>query len=199
MARLGLVVEGESEYFAIPILLQKAGASPGQKVVFRGQGTQSPIPILVQKRLLPATRALTLRSHSKVLVVIDREDRPDCPGDFAQRVCSELVRQLESTYGYRGTPPIVVVVADRTLENWLIADPQGIRQHAYISRDIARRVGSNADGLDAIRILQWAYRPGKYYHKTKDGPALAARVRVLQQGVRRCSKSLDKLLREAGA
>jgi len=195
---LGLVLEGEADYAAVPVLLRRAGAAPGRGAVFKGQGVECAIPTLVQKKLVPHTRAQILKGHSKVLVIIDRETRNDCPGDFAQRVQAELVRQLDASYGYRGTPPVSVVCADRTLENWLLADPRGIRSHAYIQRDITRRAGANVDGLDALSIMRWAYGSGRAYDKTRDAAALATRVRVERREVRQRSKSLDKLLREAG-
>lgn len=194
---LALVVEGESDYHAVPLLLKMAGASVGLRLTFRGQGVASPLESFVGKKLLRFTRAAILARPSKVVVVIDREARNDCPGEFAQRVEIELKRRLCSE-GYSGDPPVSVVCADRSLENWLIADPEGIRRHAYIERGIASRVGNNADGHDAVGILNWAYGPGRRYQKTKDAPALAARVRVREQDVRRRSKSLCKLLREAG-
>ena len=194
---IGLVVEGQADYGAVPLLLRRAGATPGVPIVFRGQGVECPIPTLVQKRLLSPTRAQLVRGHSKVVVIIDREARSDCPGEFAQRVRGELVCQLEAQYGYQGSPPVSVVCADRTLENWLIADPEGVGGHSYIGRSITRRVGTNADGCDAISIIQGAYGRGRRYHKTRDAPALAARVRVERADVRQRSKSLDKLLREA--
>jgi hypothetical protein len=198
MASLGLVVEGEADFAAIPVLLKRAGASPGHASIFRGQGVQCAIPTLVQEKLLPHTRVQVLKGYRKILVIIDRETRGDCPGDFAQRVQAELVCQLQAGYGYGGNPPVSVVCADRKLENWLIADPQGILGHAYIRRSIARRVGKNADSRDAVSIIRWAFGPQRHYHKTSDAPALAARVRVERNDVRKRSKSLDKLLREAG-
>jgi hypothetical protein len=59
-------------------------------------------------------------------------------------------------------------------------------------------VGQNADGLDAIEIIQWAYGSRRYYDKRRDAPQLAAKVRTNRRDVRQRSKSLHKLLREAG-
>lgn len=195
---LGLVVEGEAEYRALPLLLKAAGATPGGRTAFRGQGVQCSIETLVRSKLLSHTRAQILRRPSKVLVVIDREKRGDCPGAFAQRIHKELVAQLQTSYGYTGNPPVSVVCVDRSLENWLIADPEGIGTHAYIERDISKRVGARADGRDAVSIMQWAYGARRYYHKSKDAPHLAAKVRVGRRDVRNRSHSLDKFLREAG-
>ena len=198
MDNLGLVLEGEAEYGAVPVLLKAAGAAAAGRAVFRGQGVHCSIETLVRSKLLSYTRAQILRGHSKVLVVIDREKRNDCPGQFAQRVQGELIAQLQAKYGYQGNPPVSVICADRSLENWLVTDPVGVRKHAYVQRDISKRVGSNADGLDALSLIQWAYGPKRYYHRSRDAAHLAARVRVRRQEVRQRSKSLDKLLREAG-
>lgn len=194
---VGLVVEGQADYGAVPLLLGRAGVAAGLPIVFRGQGLECPISTLVQKKLLSPTRAQLVRGHSKVLVIIDRETRTDCPPGLARAVEAELVRQLRAAYGYPRRPPVSVVCPDRTLENWLIADPEGIGTHVYMEKDIRRRVGSNADGRDAVAIVQWAYG-SRRYHKARDAPALAARVRVERADVRQRSRSLRKLLREAG-
>lgn len=193
-----MVVEGQAEYGAVPALLRKAGARPGTPIVFRGQALGCPVRVLVQRKLLSPTRAAVLRGYSKVVVILDRETRKDCPGQFAQCVLAELVRQLRSDFSYEGHPPVCVVCADRSLENWLVSDPQGLADHAYIEKDISGRVGANADGDDAVEIIKWAYRGNSRYDKRRDAPSLAAKVRVEQADVRGRSKSLDKLLREAG-
>jgi len=198
MSSVGLVVEGEAEHRAVPVLLRRAGASPGAPIVFRGQALGCDVSVLVQRKLLSPTRTALLKDYSKVLVIVDRETREDCPGEFARCVLAELVRQLRSNFGYEGHPPLSVICADRSLENWLISDPEGLATHAYIEKDVSRRVGANADGRDAVEIIEWAYRANSRYHKRRDAPALAAKVRVQQPEVRVRSKSLDKLLREAG-
>jgi len=198
MSSLGLVVEGEAEHGAVPTLLRRAGATPGDPIVFHGQAVGCDVVVLVERRLLSPTKAALLKGYSKVLVILDRETREDCPGQFAQCVLAELVRRLASDPRYQGHPPVCVICADRTLENWLVSDPEGLRSHGYIERDVSRRVGANADGRNAVEIIEWAYRANSRYHKRRDAPALAAKVRVERRDVRQRSKSLDKLLREAG-
>jgi hypothetical protein len=196
---LALVVEGESDVGAIPILLRTAGAKVGAVIKTGGQATECTLPTLVEKYLLKPVRAAILKDPEKVIVVLDREDRTTCPGQFATAVLQEIQSQLASQFGYMGTPAVVVVCADRKLENWLIADPAGLARHAHIRHDCATRVGAVADGKDALSILRWAYKKGTTYHKRRDAPALAKQVRTSSTQVRRRSKSLDKLLREAGA
>jgi hypothetical protein len=194
---LALIVEGESDYEAIPILLRNAGLSVASVMQIGGQSIDCDMYTLVKGRLLGKVQLTLLRQPSKVLVVLDRESRNACPGEFAGDVQNELVRQLGN--GYRGTPRIVVVCADRTLENWLLADPDGIGKHNYIARDCRNRIRNNADGVNAEALLKWAYAKGRSYHKRRDAPDLALRVRSGSASVRRRSKSLDKLLREASA
>jgi hypothetical protein len=50
-----------------------------------------------------------------------------------------------------------------------------------------------------VAIIKWAFRSGSHYHKARDAPRLATKVRIRQQEVRNRSRSLDKLLRTAGA
>jgi len=147
---------------------------------------------------LPHTAAQIMKRPSKVIVIIDREARSDCPGDFAARVHAELVSQLQASSSYQGSPPVSVICADRSLENWLVADPSGLRQHAYIVRDVRNRVGRNADSQDAVAMIKWAYGSRRSYEKARDAPRLAVKVRTFRNDVRQRSKSLDKLLREAG-
>ena len=196
---ISLVVEGDSDLGALPVILRNANiAVASNPIQFGGQPVQCSVSILVERILLPKVRIATLRSASRVLVVLDREARPDCPGDFANEVERELVEHLVRQ-GYNHQPPITVICVDRCLENWLLADPAGLAKHAYISRSPASKVGNNADGVhDAQAVIRWAYRKGSQYHKRRDAPGLAAKIRVLRPEVRKRSKSLDKFLREAG-
>lgn len=198
---IGLVVEGEADFAAIPILLRSAGIRVAGPAHFGGQPTDcepGKFQYFVQKAIVPIVRIMCLKGVSLVAVVIDREDRPQCPGNFAQDVLQVIVRTMKAEWRYDGSPRIAVISADRNLENWLIADPKGILVHNYIRRDLSRQVGRNADGKDAIALLEQAFPPARRYHKRMDAPALAAKVRPMQPDVRRRSHSLDKLLRECG-
>lgn len=193
-----LVVEGEAEYAAIPVLLRSRGIETGRPIIYRGQGVDCTISVLVERKLLRPTLAAFEKRCGRVVVVIDRERRPDCPGDFAQRVANELRRQLRARAGYDGEPPVSVVCADRCLENWLLADPEAFGGHAYIVRSVVKRVGNNADGIDAIGIIKWAFRRGKQYDKVRDAPTFAANVRAELPVARGRSRSLNKFLKELG-
>jgi len=195
---LGLVVEGQADFYAIPVLLETAGIRHAKPFVLHGQAVNCDVRKLVELRIARVVQIAVLKQVSQVLVIIDRENRTQCPGAFAQEVERHINAVMTSNYAYGGSPPIRVVCADRKLENWLIADPEGLHTHNYVVRDLSRKVGANADAKDGVALLKWAYRPGRYYHKTRDAPSLAAKVNVTDSSVRRRSHSLDKLLRECG-
>ncbi len=195
---LGLVVEGASGASAVYVLLRNANLNLGSPLNFPGQPTDCSTARLVDLAILPRVRAAILKKFCKVIVVLDRENRNKCPGELAQEVRTQLVVRLRDGFNYRGNPPVEVVVADKMMENWLIADPQGISNHAHITQNLSGAVRNRADGLNAIQILKRAYSTGHQYHKTRDAPKLAKHVRVLNPEVRRRSRSLDKLLRVAG-
>lgn len=198
---VGFVVEGESEIGAIPQLLRDCRIPLSKPIKFGGQPVECNIHTFrefVKRQIVPRVRASALKKVRSVIVVIDRESREDCPGEFAQDIAHTIVDTMKSRYSYTGSPPVSVVCVDRTLENWLLADPKGICTHNYIDKDLSRAVGSKADGKDAVTMLKEAYTPGRYYHKRMDAPNLARRVRTVQRDVRLRSPSLDKLLREFG-
>lgn len=198
---VGLVVEGEAEIGAVPQLLRDTEIRLARPVKFGGQPQDcdaSKFCLFVERKIVPLVRAVSLKEVRAVIVVIDRELRVQCPGEFAGSVGRTIEQAMTDRYKYTGSPPISVVCADRTLENWLIADPKGLHSHSYIVKDLSRVVGANADGKGAVTLLKEAYLPGRSYHKRMDAPSLAAKIRVMRPDVRRRSHSLDKLLRECG-
>ena len=84
------------------------------------------------------------------------------------------------------------------LENWLIADPQGIRHYKFIQKTIMTQVGTKADEKDALAIIRGAFPKERSYCKAIDAPRLAACIRTTLPEVRHRSHSLDKFLRECG-
>lgn len=200
-SRVGLVVEGEADVGAIPQLLRDSGIRLIRPVKFGGQPADCEVRKFcefVERKIVPLVWARLQKQVCVVVVVIDRENRGHCPGEFAQYVAQTIVEAMVAKYDYIGAPPISVVCADRTLENWLIADPKGLHTHNYIDKDLSKAVGANADGKDALTLLKQAYRPGRSYDKRMDAPQLASKIGTMQRDVRRRSHSLDKLLRECG-
>lgn len=198
---IGLVVEDIASVEAIPLLLRDSGLQLTRPIWFGGQPVQcddDKFREFVRHTIVPRVKTMMLKQISLIVVIIDRETRNRCPGEFAQDVATTIVGALKTQYRDIGLPAVSVICIDRKLENWLIADPKGILGHNYIVKDLSRAVGANADGKDALSLLKQAYQPGHYYHKHMDPPKIASRVQAMQPDVRRRSHSLDKLLRECG-
>ncbi len=195
---IGLVVEGESEYAALPYLVARGGGRNANPIIFGGQAVNSDLERFAAQRIGPKVRAAMLKRVAKVVVVVDRELRPDCPSKIARTVAAGVSRYLDENFpSSRNSPPFVVVCADRSLENWLIADPEKIAAYGNLQRRPVRPRTANVDGKDACRLIRRACKPNRSYHKTRDAPQLARLVRVDEPTVRRRSKSLDKFLRES--
>jgi len=195
---LAVLVEGESDYSAVRVLLQKAGITRIVRIKFGSQPVECSVSLLVERTMLRYIRVAELKGAHRIIILLDREWRERCAPGLAGDVLSEILRQMRQYSNTVSGLRVRVVCPDHCLENWLIADPEGLSSHAYIVRSIARKVGSIADSKPAIEIIKWAFRKGRSYHKARDAPALARSVDVLDPAVRRRSKSLDKFLREAG-
>ncbi|MHA1813412.1 MAG: DUF4276 family protein [Candidatus Thorarchaeota archaeon] len=195
---VGLVVEGQTEARAYPLLLKPLGLRLAGILHFGGQfqtRNATDLARFVTCRIVPRVQAMRRKGVASIVVVLDREERNDCPGQLASNIEAIIVHELHAQYQYAGQPPISVVCADRRFENWLIADPDGIARHKLIQDSPSRAVGSQADGKDAIMIINRVLRHGRSYMKTTHGPQLAKHVRILEPGVRSRSHSLDKLIR----
>jgi Domain of unknown function (DUF4276) len=204
---VGLVVEGDTEFNALPLLHTKQlvpGCPPLKPINLGGVGAHV-TPTGIAKMVCPHVVAHLVAGRSTVVVCLDREDRDDCKGAFAQAVQRALEAELEQTgVAVRWRPYTVhVIIADRAFESWILADAHGLH---------ARRVFPRApsfhsfEGQRGERGQKGAIEIGKLwereYLKTTHGPRLFEQLRL--EDARRCgkgqrgSRSLDKLLRTLG-
>ena len=192
---LGLVVEGFSEYYAVPVLLKTLNVRSATPAVFHGQADEMNASALA-RRMLPVVRAQLRKGIRKLLIILDRESRPTCAPSLAETVRDEVVRRLsEREVAVRCT--IAVVCADRKLENWLLADPYGIAGHKLIRDEVRKKQPENVDGTDGKAELRRYFVHGKFYVEGQMTGSLAFHVRVENNIVLRRSRSLRKLVTEA--
>lgn len=194
---IGLVVEGLSEYMALPVLMQNAGGPNARRVHFGGQGENADLRRVAAERIAPKVRVLILKKVAKVVVVLDRERRVECAPEIARLVDAAVREELGRRFGYRGSPPLSVVCADRTLENWLIADPARVARSAILRKRPVPLSQSRVDDLNACELIKRACKKNQCYVKTKDAPALAQHVRTGEAHVQERSRSLKKFVKEA--
>ena len=122
--RTVFITEGEGEYAALPLLKhqiqERTGIHliPPMRITIQPDGPATKIGRSIKEKLLPTLMA---KQVEKAVVLLDREMRGDCPGEFAIEVLA-AVRSLCGT-GIDFT----VVLKDRCFENWLVADVQSLK------------------------------------------------------------------------
>jgi hypothetical protein len=162
--KIGLIVDGRSEQEALPELYPRL-RTPHQIL--------KPVPEKIQPHAPPEQTAILVARRCRILaaqgidlvvVLLDRETRDDCPEAFASHLQALIVRRLAPR-----PIPVTVVMKDRALENWLVADigclARAPGMFAGAGR-VARAIPSgNADGVDALEILRRACGPRGNYDK----------------------------------
>ena len=193
--RIGIIVDGKGEVGALPRIFPNLKLRKGDQ----------PIPAWtlyadlqpkasagqIARRAMSRVRILRQEGADSILLLIDREDREECAPEFAQAIKTALEGMGER---------VSVVVKNRTLENWLIADPKGLASlsgrfkltNAFVGRvspNKADNVRNGAAMLDRISI-------NRSYHKTLDPPKILGAMDVGQAG--KNSRSFRRFLRLVG-
>ena len=83
--RVAVVGEGLTEYHSLPTLAGRLGNDVIRRVHFRGSNAGFDWDQLFRKKIVPLVNAVATACPDKIVVVLDREDREDCPGDLAKR------------------------------------------------------------------------------------------------------------------
>ncbi len=193
--RVGLVVEGPTEYRALPELLRRLGVGFTAPSCFHGQPVEAPIPELVRHTLLGHIIVQIEKGANPVLVVIDLEDRTSTVGTFKRRLQQEVRRQVRGKVGASAARKVLVIVCNRKFENWLLADPKGITRCNLVRRDLSNKVRCHSDGKDAEEILKSGMQKGIWFRKAVHGPKIAAHVRVQREIGSFCSESFREFLK----
>lgn len=154
-------------------------------------------PGAIAKRIAPKVIAHVSAGRKRVIVCIDREQRVECASDVAARVSSALAKLISG----KCNGDVSIVVADRTFEAWLLADPDGLfRLNLFKKRPAAHSFEGSLGKGHKKGIVELGDALGRPYSKTKDGPILFAKLDLSRARDHRGrgSRSLDKLLRELG-
>jgi len=194
--KIGLLVDGQGEYQALPHLLPRLG-SPHQ--ILR------PLFCDIQPHANPARMALAASKKFPILlawgvevivVLIDKENRPECTGELVQVVEQEALARLKDL---SSTVDLRVVFKVFMLENWLVADPSALRGLPGLFQNVARieRQVSNgrADTVNASDLLK-ACSKKHSYDKVEGAVAICKRLDPGQAATN--SRSFRKLLKVLG-
>lgn len=186
---IGVIVDGMSEYSGLPATLHKL--RPGLP-----EAVMNPIKVDLQpgspvaqtaKRYAGRIRLLEGRVNA-VVILIDGEQGQECPGQLAASLAVQLAGAVFC--------PVAVVMKNRMLENWLVADfdtVSGLQgRFKFTAADRASVIPNRADNVDALRMLKRA--AGKRaYDKVADSQRILGAANPLRMAAN--SRSFRKFLR----
>lgn len=192
--KIGLIVDGSAEVNAISAMVQNF-TIPNVQFLNAIYADMQPkaTPAQIARSALGKCQILLARKVGLIVVLLDREDRNDCPSSFALAI--------QAAFAALGIQNIAVVIKDRQFENWLIADPDGLAMGlparmnitpAFIrsvSPDRADLVDNPEDLLNRICIRA-------EYHKRHDAISIARVVDPIRTAMN--SRSFRRFLRVVG-
>lgn len=190
---IGVVVEGIGEIETVRAYISKIDQSLkvfGRPLYADLQPKANPKVIVAAARNV--INQLRRRGATKVVVIIDLEDRP-CPVQFA----NELKEAFCSAH-----PDLLIapVVKHHCLENWMIGDPGALRKmqkrfNKFESIENAIKRGGADMVKDPLKLLDGCAIKTSF-HKTMDPPRIAAHQDIDKLSI--SSRSFKKFLCEIG-
>ena len=189
--KVGVIVDGIAEYAALPLLLPRVTAQSGHtyRVIKADIQPLAPLPAIARACRQPVVQ-LESRGMDSIVVLFDRETRPECAAEIARAVGAEI--------GNHAKCHVAVVIKERSFENWLVSDLSAMRGHPVrfrVSRRHRRAVEPNrADEADAVALLRTIVQGA--YAKVDDGKRILASADPTRMAQH--SRSFRKFLREAG-
>ena len=192
--KLGIICDGSGEQEALRELIKhKAlGCSTCLQPLFAGMQPKTTAQQIAKKCETPIGY-LQKRAVDRVIVLLDLEDRGECPGGWASTL------QAAFQYKFPGID-IQIVIKNRMFENWLLADPDAIGgiKDFQVSEAVRRKVSkSKADNVGDPLELMRKCRTGKMgYNKRSDAVAIIKKADPLRMA--RNSRSFRRFLRVWG-
>lgn len=191
--RFGPIVDGQAEFRALPELFPRIKCDHIILSPLRADiQPYSPIPRIVQ--------AIKSRLHIQVgrgadaaLILIDRESREECVGDWAIQIQEALAQGCGSIVEIGA---FAVVIKNSKFENWLVSDPDALLKMSARFKLTKSQIDSiqpnKADRVDGLSILRSAAIK-RSYDKVQD----AVRILKLTDPLRMAenSRSFRRLLR----
>jgi hypothetical protein len=190
--KIGILVDGEAERAGLPMLFEQLRAQTGHAIVNPLQPAVHPKadPERFAGACVPKIEILAKKGVDRIVVLVDREDRDDCPTEIATAIRQSIIRKTAL--------PVCVVVKDRCFENWLVADAESFVSSTRFKLEpsVRRAIESGlADGLDALALLK-RNAVKDSYNKVRDGKRILEQSDVGRMAAG--SRSFRRLLRCLG-
>lgn len=192
--KIGVVVEGQSEYTALPELRVQlcAETSASSLKVLHACYDPHARPGRVVRGCRSAVKQLAGRKYDLAVILIDREGQA--------KAANEIAHDLEAAFSSADFGiPVAVVVKDRCFENWLVADLGALRElkaRFEVTTGMVDAVEPNrADRANALNLLKSATK-GDAYGKVNDARRILEKARLLHMA--RHSRSFRCFLARLG-
>ena len=191
--KIGIVVEGKAESQALKLLTRRIKIE-GVQLLAPAYADMQPKsePDQIAGKAIKQVKIQRTRGADLIVVLIDRENREECPPEFA--------RQLEQAFKRLGYDNIRVVIKNRTFENWLIADIDALKKLSglfSVTRSFEKTVSPNkADTVGDAEALLKKIAVNHRFHKRRDASAITAVQEALEMA--RNSRSFRRFLRVVG-
>lgn len=194
--KIGVLVDGDAEFHGLPHVLPRLG-SPHQILNPLRCGMQPMAPpgqiALVASKRFPI---LLDKGAEFIVILIDKETRPDCTGELVQAVEREARMRLRNL---SPTVDLQVVFKVSMFENWLIADPKAVAGLPGLferAERIEKQVSNGrADAVDALGLLK-ACSKRRSYEKVAGAVAICKGLDPTRAAG--SSRSFRKLLKVLG-
>ncbi len=195
--KIGIIGEGETEYDCLPTLISKYGHTIVGVYSLGGVGGKYPWVELFTIKIYPYVRAFALKHPAgrpdKVLVILDREEREECCGTLASTAQALLRKKMEED---KLTMTLSVVLANRQLECWLLADTTALDMSPLFKNSISGLLGENVDERNVLNIIKANLKSGVNWNKRRYSKKLAQHLDIKNPKVLGRSRSLRKLVKE---
>ena len=191
--RIGVVVDGQAEYRSLPKILERIECPHLiVKTLYADIQPFAPVAQIV-KAVNTRMPALLAKNVDHVIVLVDRESRKVCPGEWAKEIERALGRGCSQNHNCSYS----VVIKESCYENWLISDVDALlkmRKRFSLSKNTVRAIQPNkADRQDAQNILKKAAQ-GAAYSKIEDSVRLMSLAEPLSVAAN--SRSFRRLMRQ---
>lgn len=178
--RIMIATEGESEVRVLPEIVCAVRPEVICKKVLKVTCQPDGTPKHIANAACSLLYIAESKDVDKFVLVLDREDNQREAGTIARDVKQAIM-------ALRSWPfEVSVVLKDRTLENWLIADLDALRKQRArfrVTDAVARQVEPDkADRVRAIEVLK-RVTLGRGYDKKIDGLNIAKRLDVDAAGM----------------
>lgn len=189
---VGLIVEGDAEFHALPLVLPSLRDATGHAIRRPIKATIHPTasPAAIARVCQPYIALLRSKGDDLIILMLDMETDPSCPGDRAA--------QVERAILSRSGIAVKAVLKNRMFENWLVSDLDAFAgQRARFRLSAAMRRAVEPNHADQIDALEWLKRAclGASYAKVEDAKRILGRADPLRMATN--SRSFRRLLRVA--